>query len=124
MAKKAHAPRPGAGRRDAATSKARGYLRMRVRDQERTLAVGAIPIKERLVVRKATGYPVEKFLDTEAFGLDSLMVLWWLAGRAAGNPFLTLDEAAADLDDITEDDLDVTEVTPDDEPIDGDDPES
>lgn len=124
MAKKAHAPRPGAGRRDAGTSKARGYLRMRVRDQERTLAVGSIPIKERLIVRKATGYPVEKFLDAEAFGLDSLMVLWWLAGRAAGNPFLTLDEAAADLDDITEDDLDVTEVTPDDEPIDGDDPES
>lgn len=123
MPKKAHAPRPGAGRRDAETSKARVSMRLRVRDEERTLAVGAIPIKERLAVRKATGYPIEKFLGEDAFGLDSISVLWWLAGRAAGNPFLTLEEAAADLDDVTEHDLDATEVTPDDETAEGDDPE-
>lgn len=113
---KSRAPRPGAGRREAETSAARVYLRIRVRDEERTLAFGLIPIKERILVRKVTGLPIESFLPGNGteLGIDSLVVLWWLAGRAAGDPFLTLDQAGEDFVDIGEDDLDMTEVQPDD----------
>ncbi len=124
MSKKARAPRPGAGRREAETTHAATLLRITIRGEARTLAAGNIPIKERLICRKATGFGVEQFLDSDTFGLDSLMVLWWLAGRAAGDPFLTLEKASEVFDGVTAEDIDVTEVTPaDDNPGEGDDPE-
>lgn len=126
MSKKARAPRPGAGRRNDEATAAKRMLKLRIRDEERVLtAVDNLPMKERLIVRKATGLPVEAFLGEVEFGLDSLQVMWWLAGRAAGDPFLTLKRVVDEWpEDLTEDDVDLIEVTADDEELGDEDPQS
>lgn len=106
----AKAPRPGVTQRKEETNAARQVMTIRVRDETRTLALGLLPIKEKLIVRKATGLPFEAFFGSEgSFGEDSLLVMWWLAGRANGDPFLTFTQASdAWPSDLTEDDLEVS----------------
>lgn len=119
----AKAPIPGVGKRAEEVKAAKVVHRLRVGDETRTIALANVPLKERLIVRKATGLPLEAFLTGDTFGIDSLMVVWWLAGRAAGNPMLTLDQVQADWPvELGEDDIEFFEVTPDAE--DGDDPQS
>jgi hypothetical protein len=73
------------------------------------LAVGNVPIAERMIVRKATGFPFEAFLTEGQIGSDSVAVLWWLARRAEGEIGLTWTQAMAEWPtDITADDLEVT----------------
>lgn len=112
----ATAPRPGVGRRKQQANNARQVARMRVGDEWRTLAVGSIPFQERAMVRKATGLPIESFLGGEtSIGLDSLQVLWWLAGRA-NDPFLTLDRMLEDWpESLGPDDFEVEMVEGDDD---------
>lgn len=65
-------------------------------DIVRTLNLGSVPISERLVVRKATGLPLEAFMAGEdAIGIDTVQVWWWLGCRAL-NPLTTLEQAVAD----------------------------
>ncbi len=66
-----------------------GSFRIRVKD--RTLDVPSeVSIQEKIAVRYATGMPLEAFLKGEnAFGEDSLVVLWWLARRHNGSPGLS-----------------------------------
>jgi hypothetical protein len=114
----AKAPIPGAGKRAAEAKSAKVIHRLRIGDETRTIALGNLPLKERLIVRKATGLPFEAFFgeDEQSFGIDTLMVLWWLAGRAAGDPFLTLQQVQDEWpESLGEDDFDFVEVTPDDE---------
>ncbi len=119
----AKAPRPGVGRRKEEASTAKVVHRLRVGGETRTIALANVPLKERLIVRKATGLPLEAFVAGDVFGIDSLMIVWWLAGRAAGDPFLTLDKVQEDWPaELGADDIELIEVTPDDE--DGDDPQS
>jgi len=122
----AKAPRPGVGKRKEEVKTAKRMLKLRIRDEERVLASpDNLPMRERLIVRKATGLPVEAFLGEVEFGLDSLQVLWWLAGRAAGDPFLTFKKVVEEWpEDLGEDDVDLTEVTADDPTLDGTDPQS
>ena len=122
----AKAPRPGVGKRKEEVDAAKVVHRLRVGDETRTIALANIPLKERLIVRKATGLPLEAFLTGDTFGVDSLMIVWWLAGRAAGDPFLTLERVQEEWPEtLGEDDIEFFEVTPDDETGDvgGDDPQ-
>lgn len=123
---KARAPRPGAGRRAEQATAAKRVLRLRIGDETRLLVDPEnLPMKERLIVRKATGLPVEAFIGQIEFGLDSLQVLWWLAGRAAGDAFLTLAKVVDEWPEgLTPDDVDLVEITDDDEDIDDADPQS
>jgi hypothetical protein len=58
------------------------------------LVVNNIPMSERLIVRKAIGLPLEAFLGNEnKVGEDTVVVLWWLARRASGEPMLTWTQA-------------------------------
>ena len=117
------APTPGVGRRAEESTAAQQILRITLRGESHTLALNNIPLKERLIVRKATGLPLEAFVGevedegANKLGLDTLIVLWWLARRANGEWQLTFTRAGeewpADLD--VEGDLDVTLVEPDDE---------
>lgn len=117
---------PGTSSNEEAVDMARKIMRMTVKDESRTLALGNIPTKERIVVRQATGLPIEAFVgDGNKIGEDSLIVMWWLAGRAAGNAFLTFEQAdAAWPRPLTEGDITVEVVDANDEGLDGTDPES
>lgn len=120
----AKAPRPGVGKRNEEAKNAKVVHRLRIGDETRTIALANVPLKERLIVRKATGLPLEAFLTGDTFGIDSLQIVWWLAGRAAGNPLLTLAQVEeAWPAELGEDDIEFFEVTPDDH-VDGDDPQS
>ena len=85
------------------------------------LAPALVSFKERTVVRAATGYPLEFYMaGQDKVGLDSLQIILWLARRACGEPFLTLDTACEQFPtDINA--FEVTETTPDEE---ADDPEA
>ncbi|CAB5217883.1 hypothetical protein UFOVP209_27 [uncultured Caudovirales phage] len=84
------------------------------------LAIGNVPIAEKMIVRKATGLPFEAFLTEGQIGSDSVAVLWWLARRADGEIGLTWTQAANEWpSDLTADDLEVTM-----EDASGDDPEA
>lgn len=107
----ASAPTPGVGARKEAANAAQQILTMTIRGESHTLAIGNIPMRERLLVRKETGASIESLIDP--IGLESLFVLWWLARRQGGEP-LTFDEAAAEWPtDLTEDDLAVDVGDPD-----------
>lgn len=115
----ASAPRPGVGARAESAGAASKIMTLTIRGETRTLAIGNIPMSERLIVRKATGLPFEAFVGEEKFGLDTLIVLWWMAGRAT-NPMLTLNQTEADFPtDLEADDIEVVLDDPS-----GDDPEA
>lgn len=120
----AKAPRPGVGKRADEVKAAKVVHKLRIGDETRTIALMNVPMKERLIVRKATGFPLESFLAGE-IGIDSLMVIWWLAGRAAGDPFLTLEQVEREWpEEFDEGSFELLEVTADDPDEDGDDPQS
>lgn len=114
----AKAPSPGVGKRADEAKAAKVVHKLRVGGETRTIALANVPLKERLIVRKATGLPLEAFLTGDTFGIDSLMIVWWLAGRAAGDPFLTLEKVQEEWPEtLGEDDIEFFEVTPDDEDV-------
>lgn len=120
------APIPGVGKRAEAVNVAQQILKITVRGESHTLALNNIPLQERLIVRKATALPLEAFVGevedagANKLGLDTLIVLWWLARRADGEWQLTFTKAAeewpADLD--IENDLQVELDSPAEEPSD------
>lgn len=116
----AKAPRPGVGERTAAARAAQKVMTLTVGGESRNLAVGLVPMSERLAVRAATKMPFEAFLsDEDKIGSDSVLVLWWLARRANGEPGLSWGEIVAQtsVEDLMSAAVDI------DEP-DGDDPEA
>lgn len=81
------------------------------------IAPGNIPTSEKLIVRKATGLPLEAFQMDGQVGEDTIVVFWWLARRAEGEVGLTFkqacdewptgltaDEISLSVDDATGDD--------------------
>lgn len=136
--KKAQAPRPKKGGYEAAAeadAAAQQILTItitrevtvgkhgRVLPESHTLAVGIMPMRERIICRKATGLPFEAYWSTaDAIAIDSVMVLWWLARRANGEATLTFDAAAAEWPaDLLPEEIDVDVNEPDPE---ADDPEA
>lgn len=126
----ARAPIPGVGERNEAAKAARQILTITLRGEPHTLAINNIPLKERLIVRKATGLPVESFIgEIEAggatkIGLDSLIVLWWLARRANGEWQLTLTAAEAEWPEDLDPEGDDLQVDVDDPDAEATDPEA
>lgn len=95
-------------------------MTLTLRGESKRLAIGNMPLSERLIVRKATGLPFETFVAEGQFGMDTLVVLWWLARRGEGESMLTLTQCEADFPaDLAADDIEVTLDEPD-----GDHPEA
>lgn len=116
----AKAPRPGVGTRAAASKAAQQVMTITIDGEARNLAIGLVPMGERLAVRAATKMPFEAFLAGEDnIGSDSVLVLWWLARRANGEPNLSWAEVVAQtpVDALAAAGVDVHEP-------DGDDPEA
>jgi hypothetical protein len=121
----AKAPRPGAGKRQAVAGRAKVLLRITVKGESNELAPNNLTFEERTRVRKQTGgIPFENYWDGEtSVGEDSVVVLWWLARRAGGETKLALNTVWREwqdlLDDgLTADDLEIVEITPDDDTAD------
>lgn len=132
----AKAPRPGASQRKAAREDDQRILTItitrpietddgRMIPTSHTLAAGILPLRERVICRKATGLPVEAFTEgQDTMGMDSIAVLWWLARRMHGEATLTFDRAAQQWpDDLRVDEIEVEVSEPGDHAED-DDPES
>jgi hypothetical protein len=103
----ARAPRPGKTRKN---QEARRTITIRIGEHEPvTLAPDNVSMGEKMVVRKALGLPLDNFLiDDDRMGEDSIAVLWWLARRANGEPFLTWTQAMNDWPNpLTADAIDV-----------------
>lgn len=122
----ARAPRPGAAEADEAAAAARQLIRIVVHSHECgpvLFAPGHVSIKEKMLVRKATGLSFESFLvdiesGTATMGSDTIALWWWLARRRAGELGLTFDRACTDWDEHvdTDADFDMFEVDPDEVP--------
>lgn len=101
---------------------------MRIRVKDRTLDfVPQLELREKFVVRSATGLPFEAFMPAEQereFGEDSLFVIWWLARRQNGEPGLSFAMAEKEWAalELAEGDLEASMVNLDDEPAEDDSP--
>lgn len=104
----AKAPRPGVGARKEAERTAQKVMTItihrevvtakgRVVPESHTLAPGNIPMREQIICRKATGLPFSAFWSENAIGLDSVVVLWWMARRLNGEATLTFERAAEEF---------------------------
>lgn len=115
----AQAPRPGVSARKEAEKSAQKVMTItlhrevvtakgRVVPETHTLAPGNLPLRERTIVRKATGLPFSAYWSENAVDLDSILVLWWLARRAAGEVTLTLAVAEEEFpEDLGPDDFEI-----------------
>lgn len=130
----AKAPRPGVSTREAELDEAQQIMQLKVLrpivtksgrtiPETHSIGINNIPMRERIICRKATGLPLAAFWSEDRIDVDSIMVLWWMARRLNGEAALTFDQAAEDWPlDLTEDELDIELGEPTDE--DGDDPEA
>jgi hypothetical protein len=128
----AQAPRPGVSTREDQLEADQTVMTIRINRpifhgdrqvaESHTIAPGNVPMRERIICRKATGLPLAAFWAEDLIDIDSLMVLWWLARRLNGEATLTFDQAAEQWPgDLSADELDVTMGEPDAE---ADDPEA
>jgi hypothetical protein len=115
------APRPGSARaqsvdeREQAAKAAKTLIRMRVQDKELTFSP-RLSIAERGQVRKQATRPWSEYWND--LDEDSLPVIWWMARRANGEPNLllrTVEEAWPV--DLIPDDIDIQEISPDDDEV-------
>lgn len=122
----ASAPTPGVGRRNAQARSAQKVATITVKGETYRLAVGSVPIGEKLVVLRETGMAFDQLIgDSNKIGEVSVAVLFWLAKRANGQRSLSWAQVAEEWPtDLTEDDVSFEMDTPD-EGLEGDDsPES
>lgn len=94
----AKAPKPGHDPDKDAVEQQVSF-RFKVRDEEWLVPPPAhLPISEKIAVRSATGLPYESFVPVleGAIGEDSLVVLYWLGRRGAGERTLTFRRAVDD----------------------------
>lgn len=93
----AKAPRPGVSRRSQESVQNQEILTLILGDEVRTLAPSLIPLRERTICRKTTGFSPEWWfqrLDVDP-SEEAIFVIWWLAGRTT-DPGLTYAAAEDD----------------------------
>ena len=77
----ATAPRPGATRK--ATAKRTGLV-ITIGGESHTLHMADLGPEDDMAARRQTGMPISSFIGDDIFGSDSILVLWWMARRKAG----------------------------------------
>lgn len=109
----AKAARPGASRRaeeaDASTRVLVIHLTCTDPEETHRIAVGNVPLEQRLAVRKATGMPFGQFVGgPDSIDVDSIAVMVWLAKRLNGFPQLAWQSFQRSWpDEIGEGDIEV-----------------
>lgn len=112
----AKAPRPGAGKRQAAAQEAQTELRVTIRGEAYSSYPGNLPFRVSIAVRKVTGgLPYVAFWNGEnAVDMDSLQLAVWVSRMCAGETALTIDDVVAGWPaGLTEDEIDVEQITAD-----------
>ena len=61
-------------------------------DKEYRLNAVDIGPRDDLMCRRETGFPVSPFFDSERFGTDSLLILYWVARVKSGDKNLRFEE--------------------------------
>lgn len=104
------APTPGVGRQIEAREAAARVLRVRLRDQEFTIAAGNLPIRIKDRFIRETGRAVEWYFAPERLGDVALCGLWFLS-RLIDGETLTWDQALDEWEaaGFTGDDVEVIE---------------
>lgn len=83
------APVPGVGKRQAAE---RSGMRITLGGQTYTLHIADLGPQDDLVARKETGLPVTPFFAEDRFGMDSLLIVYWMARRKSGEANLRFQQ--------------------------------
>lgn len=85
----ANAPRPGRARQEEARRQAeRVAIRITLNGESYTLHIGDLGPQDDLVARKQVGLPVTPFFAEDRFGMDSLLIIYWMARRKSGESTL------------------------------------
>lgn len=79
------APVPGVGKRQTAE---RSGMRITLGGRTVTLHLADLGPQDDLVARKETGLPVTPYFAEDRFGMDSLLIVYWMARRKNGEPNL------------------------------------
>lgn len=79
------APVPGVGKRQ---ERDRQGMRVTMGGRTLSLFLNDLGPQDDLVSRKETGFPVTPFFAEDRFGMDSLMIVYWMARRKNGEPTL------------------------------------
>lgn len=79
------APVPGVGKRQSVE---RSGMRITLGSRTVTLHLADLGPADDLVARKETGLPVTPFFAEDRFGMDSLLIVFWMARRKSGEPNL------------------------------------
>lgn len=115
------APRPGVGARNEAKHAASKLIAIRIKDETRRIGIGAVSMRTRAVLDNHLGMSFEECLVAlqEGAKIHALFGVWFVAGHQA-DPTLSYDADEAHFNelivDVTEDDISVGEVEPDDSP--------
>lgn len=83
------APVPGVGKRQAVE---RSGIRISVGGGTWVLHTSDLGPQDDLVSRKETGLPVTPFFGEDRFGMDSLLIMFWMARRKAGESNLRFQQ--------------------------------
>lgn len=117
---------PGTPKHEEAVDLATKVMVITVHGKPYRFAPGNVPPMEKVIVQEATGVSYERWLgDGKNIGEASVLVFCWLAERAKGNKFLTLEQFADKWVPLrSADDIEVQLLDADDKGLPGDDPES
>lgn len=92
----AKAPKPGAARKAEEMTKARRRaLVITLNGASHTLHMADLGPEDDLAARRQTGMPISSFIGDDIFGADSMLVLWWMARRKAGERRLAFSKVLA-----------------------------
>lgn len=85
----AKAPKPGQARREEEARAARRVaIRIKLGGEEYVLHISDLGPQDDLVARKQVGLPVTPFFTEDRFGMDSLLMMYWMARRKGGETSL------------------------------------
>ena len=70
-------------------------------DKEYRLNPVDIGPRDDLMCRRETGFPVSPFFDSERFGTDSLLIIFWVARVKSGEKTLRFEDVLAQFPNMT-----------------------
>lgn len=118
----ATAPKPGTTKKNETK---RAGVRITISGNTWVLHMADLGPNDDLVARKETGLPVTPFFEEDRFGMDSLLIMYWMARRKSGENnlrYATVVEEFPTYQSVIDADILVEALESDDETEDAPDP--